>query len=212
MKKIVVLTVMVLVSLCVKAQVSVSGDCAYYTKNLSTFTGTMFSEEAAMVSHLNTSMEIKDFSLSAAYSGHYLTHRLEDNDSHFHMLDMYVSYKVKDLNLSVGYEATYSDYKGQQDEFGHGVFAMAMYAKNKVSSNFIFFSDPKIENRYYIGSLNVEVMKNVSVYGLAGYTNTKTSPLYGLVGVKYTGKFFVGTYYVLDKINPGPVVCAGVTF
>ena len=211
MKKVVFLTVMVVVSLSVKAQVSVSGDAAYYSKSLSTFTGLMSSEDAAMVSHLNTSLKLKEFSLSAAYSGHYLMHR-QDNDNHFHMLDMYISYKVKDLNLSVGYEATYSDYKGQQDEVGHGVFAIATWSRNKVSTNFIFFADPKIESRYYIGSLNVEVMKNISIYTLAGYTNTKTSPLYGLVGVKYTGKFLVGTYYILDKSNPGPVVSVGVRF
>lgn len=218
MKRIIVLIfVSVLSSVLVFGQdsvrVNVNGDCAYYTKNLSTFTGLMFGEEPAVVSHMNINAKLRDFSLSAAYSGHYLTHRLQDNDSHFHMLDVYVSYKVKDLNISVGYEATYSDYKGQQDEFGQGVFAMAKYAKNKVSYNFIFFADPRIQNTYYISSVDLQVMKNVSIYLLGGYTNTKSTRWYGLGGLKYSkGNFFAGTYYMLDKDTPGPVVSIGMTF
>lgn len=212
MKKVVFLTVMVVMSLCVKAQVSVSGDVGFYTKNLSTFTGLMFSEEPAMVSHLNTSLELKDFSLSAAYSGQHSIHHLEDGDR-FNMLDLSIGYKVNnEISTYLGYELTYTDKEGH-DEFGHGVFAMAMFHKDRVSSTAIFFADPKIQNTYYIGSVDLQVGKNVGIYTLAGYTNTKDTPLYGLIGLKYKkGGFFAGTYWVFDKDNLGPVASVGLSF
>lgn len=218
MKKLLFVIICVVIGVNVNAQtkdtvcVKFTGDVAYYSKDLSTFTGLMFSEKPAMVADMNVNAQLKDFSLSAAYSGHYLTHRLQDNDSHFHMLDMYVSYKVKDLNISVGYEATYSDYKGQQDEFGHGLFAMTSWSTKKSVATFIFFADTKIQSRYYIGSFDQKV-GNVSLYVLGAYTNTKTMPWYGLIGLKYTnGHFFAGTYVVFDKQNPGACASVGVTF
>ena len=189
--------------------VDISGDVAYYSKNISTFTGLMFGENPAVVTHMNVNAQLKDFNLSAAYSGQLGIQHLDEGDR-FNMLDLSVGYSVnKELNLSVGYELTYTD--KDKDEFGHGVFAMATWSKKKVSSTLIFFADPKFSSTYYIGSADVKVGKNMSVYLLGGYTNTKTSP-YGLVGVKYTGKFFVGTYYVIDKDNPGPCCCVGISF
>ena len=198
-------------TVCVKAQVSVNGDVGFYTKNLSTFTGLMFSEEPAMVAHMNVGVDYKKFNISASYSGQHAIHHYEDGDR-FNMLDLSVGYKIsKGLVVSLGYEMTYTD--TEKDQIGHGVFAMAKWSKCKVSSTLIFFADPSFKNTYYIGSIDLRVMKNVSVYTLAGYTNTKTSPLYGLVGVKYSkGSFFTGTYWVFDKDNPGPVVSAGLTF
>jgi len=211
MKKFMILLVVVVVSVCVKAQVNVNGDVAYYSKNLSTFTGLMFSEEPAMVAHMNAGINYKDFNFSASYSGQLGIQHLTEGDR-FHMLDLYAGYMVSEkVGLCVGYELAYTD--SEKDELGHGVFAMCTYAENKVSSNLIFFADPKIQNTNYIGSVNVEMSKNVSLYVLGGYTNTKNTPWYGLVGVKYSmDSFFVGTYCVLDKENPGPVVSVGMKF
>ena len=192
--------------------VSFSGDVAYYSKNLSTFTGLMFDENPSVVTHVNVGADYKKFNISAAYSGQHSIHHLEDGDR-LNMLDLYCCYNVnKELNLSVGYELTYSDNTGN-DEFGHGVFAMAMFHKDRVSSTAIFFADPKIQNTYYIGSVDLQVGKNVGIYTLAGYTNTKDTPLYGLIGLKYKkGGFFAGTYWVFDKDNPGPVASVGLSF
>ena len=173
----------------------------------------MVSQEPAMVAHMNTSLELKDFSLSASYSGHMGTQRVKDGD-HFHMFDLYAHYSLnKEMGISIGYELAYTDNIQSKDAIGHGVFAMASYSKKAVSSLFIFFADPKIENRYYIGSLNGELMKNLSLYILGGYTNTKSTPWYGLVGLRYSkDNFFAGTYWVFDKENPGPLCGVGVTF
>lgn len=212
MKKIMIMLVSVLVVFEVSAQeFNVSGDVAYYSKNLSTFTGLMFSEEPAMVAHMNAGINYKDFNFSASYSGQLGIQHLTEGDR-FHMLDLSAGYMVSEkVGLCAGYELAYTD--SEQDELGHGVFAMCTYAGNKVSSNLIFFADPKIQNTYYIGSVNVEMMKNVSLYVLGGYTNTKSTPWYGLVGVKYSmDSFFVGTYCVLDKENTGPVVSVGMKF
>lgn len=214
MKKLLFAIICVALGVCynAKAQVmSVSGDVAFYSKNMSTFTGLMFGEEPAIVSHLNACLEVKNFSMSAAYSGQNAINHVTDGDR-FHMLDLSVGYKVnKEFGLCTGYELTYTD--TDEGEIGHGVFAMAMYNKNKVSSNLIFFADPTFKSTYYIGSIDVRVMKNVSLYVLGGYTNTKSTPWYGLVGIKYAkGNFFTGTYLVFTKYNPGPIVSAGVTF
>jgi hypothetical protein len=128
------------------------------------------------------------------------------------MFDLSLSYSIsEELSLSAGYELTYTD--NQDDEIGHSIFAIASWSKGRVSSNFIFFSDLEFRSAYYIGSVDINVMKNVSLYTLGAYTNTKNTPWYGLIGLKYTnGHFFAGTYWVFDKDNPGPVVSAGVTF
>ena len=218
MKKLFIILVSVALSVSVvsaqtKDTVSVdfSGDVAYYSKNLSTFTGLMFGEEPALVTHMNVGANYKKFNISAAYSGQLGIQHLTDGDR-FNMLDLSLSYSVsEELNLSAGYELTYTD--NEHDEFGHGVFAMAMFHKDRVSSTAIFFSDPKIQNTYYIGSVDLQVGKNVGIYTLAGYTNTKDTPLYGLIGLKYKkGGFFAGTYWVFDKDNPGPVVSVGLSF
>lgn len=211
-KKFLLMIVVVMCSIKGFGQVNVSGDAAYYSKNLSTFTGLMFSEDPAMVSHLNITLDTMNFRLSAAYSGQHAIHHLKDGDR-FNLLDLSVCYNVnEELGLSAGYELTYAD-NIEKDEIGHGVFAMARYSHNNVNSILIYFSDPKMVNRYYIGSVDVEVMKNVSLYTLAGYTNTKDTPLYGLIGLKYKkGGFFAGTYWVFDKDNPGPVCSVGISF
>jgi len=215
-KSVVLMVVMVLLSISVFAQtdsviVSFSGDVAYYSKNLSTFTGLMFGENPSVVTHVNVGADYKKFNISAAYSGQLGIQHLTDGDR-FNMLDLSLSYSVsEELNLSAGYELTYTD--NEHDEFGHGVFAMAMFHKDRVSSTAIFFADPKIQNTYYIGSVDLQVGKNVGIYTLAGYTNTKDTPLYGLIGLKYKkGGFFAGTYWVFDKDNPGPVVSVGLSF
>ena len=203
MKKSIIAVLFSFVTLCVVGQVEVTGDVAFYTKNLSTATGIMFSEDPAMVVHMNMNTTTwKGFTLSAAYSGHMGMQRLQDGD-HFHMLDLSCGYSFnKEISACVGYELTYTD--AENDQIGHGVFAMATYTKRVVSSTFIFFADP---------SFDVKVGKNVSVYALGGYTNTNSNPWYGLVGIKYSkGSFFTGTYWMFDKSNPGPCACVGLTF
>lgn len=122
------------------------------------------------------------------------------------MVDLFLSYNVsKELSVSAGYELTYTDNKDSKDKIGHGVFAMANYNKERVASTFIFFSDPSFKDTYYIGSIDMKVMKDISVYTLGGYTNTKG--WYGLVGVRYnTGKISVDTYYLSDGAIVGAVV------
>ena len=210
-----VVTVMSVVSVSAQKDtlsVNFSGDIGYYTKNLSTFTGLMFGENPSVVSHMNVCANYKNLNISAAYSGQHSINHLEDGDR-FNMLDLSVGYKVnKEFGLCTGYELTYSDNE-IDDEFGHGIFAMATWSKNKVLTNFIFFADPTFKSTYYIASVDVKVSKNVSVYSLGEYTNTKSTRWYGLGGLKYSkGNFFAGTYYMLDKDTPGPVVSIGMTF
>lgn len=210
---VILMTLMVSVSMFGQkdsVSVSVSGDVAYYTKNLSTFTGLMFGEEPAVVSHLNVNAHLKDFNFSAAYTGQNSIHHVTDGDR-FHMFDLSAGYKVNnEISACVGYELTYSD--AEDDEFGQGVFAIATWSTKGSVATFILFADPKIQNRYYIGSFEQKV-GNVSLYVLGAYTNTKTIPWYGLVGLKYSkDNLFVGTYYMLDKDNPGPVISLGLTF
>ena len=206
---------MSLLSISMSAQtdsvISFSGDVAYYTKNLNTFAGLMFGENPSVVTHMNVSADYKNFNLSVAYTGQHSIHHLEDGDR-FNMFDLSLSYSVsEELSLSAGYELTYTD--NQDDEIGHSIFAIATWSKGIVSTNFIFFADLEFSSIYYIGSTDVKVGKNMGVYALAGYTNTKTSPWYGLVGIKYTnGHFFAGTYWVFDKDTPGPVASFGLSF
>ncbi len=192
--------------------VKFSGDIGYYTKNLSTFTGLMFGENPSVVTHVNVGADYKKFNISAAYSGQHSIHHLEDGDR-FNMLDLSIGYKVNnEISACVGYELTYSD-NLEDGEFGHGVFAMAMYNKNMVSSTLIFFADPQLKNRFYIGSADLQVLKNISMYGLIGYTNTKGSPLYGLAGLKCKkGDISVGAYWVFDRDNPGYVISLKLGF
>lgn len=213
MKKLFMLmALMVTVAVYGQQKVNVCGDISVYSKNLSTFTGLEFCEEPAMVAHVNTSTQFKQFSVSATYTGQIAFNHVSDGDR-FNLLDLGLNYELNEnLTLSTGYELTYTDNVGN-DEVGHGIFAMAMYHGDKVSTNAIFFADPQLKNRFYIGSADLALMKNVSIYALAGYTNTKDNPLYGLVGVKCTkGDVFVGTYWVFDKDNPGPVISLGLGF
>ena len=210
MKKIIVLLLALICN--ISYAQTVSGDIGYYTKSLDLNTGVVISEEPAMVSHLNVGVEYKKISFSAAYSGHHGVQNFQDGD-HFHMIDLFLSYKVNKLSVNAGYELNYTDNKDSKNEIGHGLFAMATWSKNKMFYSFIFFSDPRFMDTYYIGSLDFQVGKNVSVYSLGGYTNTKSTRWYGLVGLKFNnGHFFIGTYWVFDKDNPGPVVTIGLPF
>lgn len=210
MKKLMIALLAVMVTVAVFGQqINLNGDVAYYSKNLSTFTGLEFSEQSAVVTHVRGGFDYKKIGLSCTYTGQ---HAIEGNK--FNLLDLAANYKLNgELEISAGVEFTYQDEVEGKDAFGKGVFAMANYSKNRVSANCIYFSDPKMVNRYYIGSVDLQVGKNVSLYTLAGYTNTKDKPIYGLVGVKCTkGDVFVGTYWVFDGDNPGPVVALGLTF
>lgn len=202
MKKIMIMLVVMAVSVVsVSAQkdtvsVNFSGDVSYFTKNVSLATGLKFGDNPALVVHMNTLLEFKDFNLSAAYSGHIGIQRIQDGD-HFHMFDFSADYMIsKKLNLSIGYELTYTDMT--HGEFGHGVFAIGTFTGERLSSNVIFFADPSFKSTYYIGSTDVKVGKNMSLYVLGGYTNTKTSPWYGLFGIKYTSSNFTTGLYIIS--------------
>lgn len=188
----------------------VSGDVQYATKNVSIGTGLMFSEDPAVILHLNPSFHYESFSVTAFYSGHTGLQRLSDGD-HYHIVDLLASYQFGDFTIYGGTEFTYKD--ADTDKTGSGVVGMLTFGKEKVSSTFIFYTDIKFQVYYYILSGSYSLTENLSVYGLIGYTTAEPTPLYGMAGLKYTkGQFYAGTYYVFRDQVPGPTFNVGFVF
>jgi hypothetical protein len=191
--------------------VSVSGSAMYSSKNTSVGTGLVFSEDPAVICQVNTSVSYDKWAISAYYSGYTGIQRLSVGDQ-CHLVDLFASYNITDnLTLHVGPEFTYKD--SENDATGSGLVAMITWSKNKVDATGIYYTDPAFTIHYFIGSVNVQITDKLSTYGLVGITTAEPTPVYGMVGVKYTkDAFFAGAYYTFRYNAPGPHFTVGFKF
>lgn len=190
-----------------KVEFSMSGDVQFSTKNASTGTGLIFSEEPAIILHANPSIQYGKWSVTGFYSGHV------GLDMRYHIVDILASYRVNDeISLYVGPEFTYKDLEGT-DAVGAGLVGMMTWNRKSISSTLIYYTDPHFTIHYVIGSMSYNITKGVSISGLIAYTNAESTPVYGMVGVKYSkNSFFVGAYYSFRKDAPGPFFQVGIKF
>jgi hypothetical protein len=210
MKKLVVMVVFIATTVMSFAQVrfGMSGDVQFATKNASTGTGLIFSEDPAVILHANPSIQFQNgkWSVTAFYSGQVSL------QCRYHIVDLLASYKINDeFSIYVGPEFTYKD--AEIDAVGSGLVGMVTWNKKKFESTFIFYADSKFKSFYYIGSASYKITSEISIYGLAAYTNAEPCPYYGLVGLKYSkGNFFASAYYSIRKDTPGPIFQVGIKF
>ena len=195
------------------AQVGVSGDVQFFSKNASLATGFVYDETPAIILHLNADYQIPSsrFGVSGFYTGH--TSRKETGVvNHYHLVDICAHYNITNgLVIYAGPELIYKHTDGNKIDVG--LLGMITWSKEKFATSFIIYTNPQFQFFYYIGSANINVCKNVSIYTLGAYTTAEQFPVYGLSGLKYSnGKFFTGAYYVFRKDAPGPTFHIGFTF
>lgn len=216
MKKLVVMfaifIAMVEMSFAQSVEFGISGDAMYSSKNASTGTGLVFSEDPAVILHVNTSLTYDKWGISAFYSGYTGLQRLSVGDQ-YHMVDLLASYTINDeFTVYVGPEFTYKDVS-DADIVGSGLIGMVTWNRNKISSTFIYYTDPGFTIHYFIGSVNYNIVDNFSTYALVAYTTVEPTPVFGMAGIKYSKNlFFTGVYYTFRDNAPGPFFNIGFKF
>ena len=216
MKKLVVLIAIVIamveMSFAQSVEFGVSGSAMYSSKNASVGTGLVFSEDPAVICQMNASVSYNKWAISAYYSGYTGIQRLSVGDQ-YHLVDLLASYNITDgLTLHVGPEFTYKD-NNESDIVGSGLIGMMTWSRNKISSTFIYYTDPKFTIHYFIGSVDYNIVDNFNAYGLVGVTTAEPTPVYGMVGVKYSkNAFFAGVYYTFRYNATGPHFNVGFKF
>ncbi|MBQ2600085.1 hypothetical protein II582_01640 [bacterium] len=193
-------------------EVGVSSSVMYSSKNASVGTGLVFSEDPAVISQLNVSVSYNKWAVSAYYSGYTGIQRLSVGDQ-YHLVDLLASYNITDgLTLHVGPEFTYKD-TNESDIVGSGLVAMMTWSKNNFDATVIYYTDPHFSIHYVIGSADYRIIDYFSAYGLFGYTTAEQTPVYGMLGMKYTkNEFFAGVYYMFRENAPGPHFNVGFKF
>ena len=216
MKKLVVMfaiiIAMVEMGFAQNVEFGISGDAMYSSKNASTGTGLVFSEDPAVILHVNTTLTYNKWGVSAFYSGYTGLERFSVGDQ-YHIVDLLASYTINDeFTVYVGPEFTYKDVN-DTDIVGSGLIGMVTWNRNKISSSFIYYTDPKFTIHYFIGSVNYNIVDNFSTYALVAYTTAEPTPVFGMVGVKYSKDvFFTGVYYAFRDNAPGPFFNVGFKF
>ena len=195
-----------------QVEFSVSGSAMYSSKNASVGTGLVFSEDPAVICQMNASVSYNKWAISAYYSGYTGIQRLSVGDQ-YQLVDLLASYNITDgFTLHVGPEFTYKD-TNESDIVGSGLIGMVTWSRNKISSTFIYYTDPKFTIHYFIGSVDYNIVDNFNAYGLVGVTTAEPTPVYGMVGVKYSkNAFFAGVYYTFRYNAPGPHFNVGFKF
>ena len=195
------------------AQVTFSGDVQYFSKNTSLATGLVYDEDPAAVLHLNATYKISDrFGVSGFYTGH--SCRKETGiTNQYHLVDALAHYNITDdLVLYTGPELVYKR-KDNNNITDIGLIGMMTWSKQKFSTSLIVYTNPQFQFFYYIGSVTINLRKDLSAYVLGAYTTAEPTPVYGLSGLKYSsGRFFTGVYYVFRSDAPGPMFNIGFTF
>ena len=195
------------------AQVSLSGDVQFFSKNTSLATGLVYDEDPAVALHLNATYKISErFGVSGFYTGH--SCRKETGiTNQYHLVDALLHYNITDdLVLYAGPEFVYKR-KDNNNITDVGLIGMLTWSKSKVSTSFIAYSNPQFQFFYGIGSVTINLRKDLSMYVLGAYTTAEPTPVYGLSGLKYSsGQFFSGIYYVFRSDAPGPMFNIGITF
>lgn len=194
-------------------EVGVSSSVMYSSKNASVGTGLVFSEDPAVISQLNVNITSGKWGVLASYSGYTGLQRLSIGDQ-YHLLDVFGTYQInEEFTLYVGPEFTYKDLDESEDVFGAGLIAMMTWNREKISSTLIYYTDPRFSIHYVIGSIDYRIIDNFSAYGLFGYTTAEQTPVYGLLGMKYSkNEFFAGVYYTFRENAPGPHFNVGFKF
>jgi opacity protein-like surface antigen len=206
-------TMMAKMSIAQNVNVSVSGSAMYSSKNASVGTGLVFSEDPAVISQLNVNITSGKWGMLASFSGYTGLQRLSIGDQ-YHLLDVFGTYQInEEFTLYVGPEFTYKDLDESEDVFGAGLIAMMTWNREKISSTLIYYTDPRFSIHYVIGSIDYRIIDNFSAYGLFGYTTAEQTPVYGMLGMKYSkNEFFAGVYYTFRENAPGPHFNVGFKF
>ena len=196
-----------------QVEFSVSGSAMYSSKNTSVGTGLVFSEDPAVLTQLNANFSYNKWGVLTSYSGYCGIQRLSVGDQ-YHLIDIFASYQINDeFTLYVGPEFTYKDIAESDDVFGAGLIGMMTWNRNRISSTLIYYTDPHFSIHYVIGSADYRIVDNFSVYGLVGVTTAEPTPVYGMVGAKYSkDAFFAGVYYTFRYNAPGPHFTVGFKF
>ena len=127
------------------AQVGLSGDVQFFSKNASLATGLVYDETPATILHLNADYQIPSsrFGVSGFYTGH--TSRKETgNVNHYHLVDICAHYNITDeLAIYAGPELIYKHTDG--NKIDAGLLGMITWSKEKFATSFIFYTN--LENK-----------------------------------------------------------------